>query len=107
MEPRHEQLHDRRVIRNGGSRTFLGYVEEFDVYISDYIPEYDGDAQPTLTLVGPTDVYRETNYDCFAVASRGIRPLPSVDLNVTLYHMCLLYALCIEHGLLKGEPNET
>ena len=83
----------------------VGYVEEFDVYIDDYIPESDGDYPPTLTVIGPTDVYPRTNYDCFAVENGSIRSIPTVDLNLTPYHMCLIYALAIEHGLIKEQED--
>lgn len=105
MEPRHVKLQSRN--RAPMQDRLVGYVEEFDVYIDDYTPEYDGDSPPTLTVIGPTDVYPRTNYDCFAVENGGIRSIPSVDLNITPYHMCLLYALCIEHGILEGKPDET
>jgi hypothetical protein len=105
MKPRHTQIHDRHTIRHGGKGNLLGYVEEFDVYIQEHTPEYDGDSAPMLTLVGPPIVYPRTNYDCFAVMNGGIRPMPSVDLNITPYHMCLLYALCIEHGLIKEQED--
>jgi hypothetical protein len=107
MKPRHKQFQDKRVVTGTGKGKVIGYVGEFDVYIEEYIPEYHEDLPRTLTVIGPTDVYPRTNYDCFAVENGGIRSIPSVDLNITPYHMCLLYALCIEHGILEGETNET
>jgi hypothetical protein len=90
---------------------FVGYIEEFDLYIT--LHDDDDPSEPArfpLTLVGkergPFDD-RGYNFDTFSI-ERGVivhHEDSVATLNVTPYHMCLIYAAAIEHGLIKGEDQ--
>jgi hypothetical protein len=108
MKPRYEPQYDATQYPND---KFVGYIEEFDLYITPH--DDDDPSEPArfpLTLVGkergPVDD-REYNFDTYMI-ERGII-MPHSDnlttLNVTPYHMCLLYAAAIEHGLIKEQED--
>ena len=77
---------------------FIGYVEEFDVYF-DATEHVDC----PLTIIAEERGLNGHNFDGFVVDGNEITPAALHDLNVTPYHMCLLYALAIENGIIKGE----
>ena len=92
---------------------FVGYIGEFDLYVS--LHDDDDFSEPArfpLTLVGhergPVED-RDYNYDTYTIRDGAIVPHFNVmqTLHLTPYHMCLLYAAAIEHGLLKEAPNEA
>ena len=77
---------------------FIGYVEEFDIYLAKR-----NNGLMMIIVVASEDTYPETNFDAFEIVRGELHSLLPIDLNVTPYHMCLLYALAIENGIIKGE----
>ena len=102
MKPRYTPNYNRA---NYPHEFFAGYIEEFDLYLSK-----ENDSENPVTLVGEEYVKYGHNYDCFAldngqiISSDGYEQM---DLHVTPYHMCLLYAACIEQGLIEEQGNEA
>ena len=108
MKPRHDPCYDQTDYPN---EKFVGYIEEFDLYITPH--DYDDPSEPArfpLTLVGeergPVDD-REYNFDTYAIEGGIIMPHSDTltTLNVTPYHMCLIYAAAREHGLIKEQED--
>jgi len=96
MQPRWEPS-------NGGPHMrFLGYANDLDVWSRD---------DPKLIIVvGPEEkrigVGEDFNFDEFAVADGVLVLLAErVDLHIDVHDMCLIYALCVEHGLFKENEN--
>ena len=79
---------------------FIGYAEEFDLYIATR-----ENGQELIWVVASKDTYPKTNFDAFEAKRGALHSLRPVDLHVTPYHMCLIYAAAIEHGLLKQEES--
>lgn len=77
---------------------FLGYANDLDVW-------YDPD-EPCVCVVGPD--HRRLNpdpsghnFDAFSIKD-GLLEIFEVqkqDLHIDVHDMCLIYALCVEHGL--------
>ena len=80
----------------------IGYVEEFDVYF-----DANDEADYPITVIAEERGSRGHNFDSFRVTGNTLEPADYQDLTITPYHMCLLYALAIEHGLIKGEDDEA
>lgn len=108
MEPRWEPSYNRSQYPND---KFAGYIGEFDLYVS--LHDEDDPSEPArfpLTLVGeergPVED-REYNYDTYKIIDGAIVPHFNVQqtLHLTPYHMCLLYAAAIEHGLIKEQTD--
>ena len=97
MEPRHDPSYDQTDYPN---EKFVGYIEEFDMYI-------DADqVEGKITLVGDRLPDHVNNFDLFGINGNELEPVRPIDLHITPYHMCLIYAKAIEHGLIKGERND-
>ena len=99
MKPRYEPAYDQT---NYPKETLVGYIEEFDMYIDETNP--DGDV---ITLIGERLEDQVNNFDTFRVNGNELERVYPTDLNITPYHMCLIYAKAIEHGVIKEAPNET
>lgn len=101
MNPRYKPSYNRE---DYPDEVFIGYIEEFDLYLDTS----QGCDQP-ITLVGEWNNASEFNYDCFEIDNGQIinSGYEQQDLRLTPYHMCLLYAACIEHGLIKEQDNEA
>ena len=93
MEPRWTRSYPPDIGNN-----FIGYADEFDLYVTTR-----DNGQKVIVVVASEDTYPMTNFDAFEAKHGALHPLMPVDLHVTPYHMCLIYAAAIEHGLLKGE----
>jgi len=83
---------------------FLGYANELDVW-------WGGDAVGEVYIIGPTSKQiRPTNYcnfDALDVVDGNLIPrMGSEDLHIDVLDMCLIYALCVEHGVFKENTNE-
>ena len=101
MKPRHEPNYD---IDAFPDEFFAGYIEEFDLYISK-----DAESETPVTLVGDVKGVSGHNYDCFNIENGRLvdYDFDPRDLHITPYHMCLLYAACIEHGLIEEQDSEA
>jgi hypothetical protein len=97
MKPRYEPMYDPEEF----SDVFVGYVEEFDMYIDT---ESEGEH---ITILGPEKGDYGTNHDVFYIINGVITSKMEIDLNITPYHMCLIYAKAIEHGLIKEQTDEA
>lgn len=81
--------------------TFLGYADEIDVW-------YDPNAI-MVSVVGPKhkllDRNSPHNFDVFEVVDSNLCGLNAdpQDLHIDVHDMCLIYALCVEHGVFKEE----
>jgi len=84
--------------------TFLGYADDFDVWVA-------GEPNTIITVVGPDhrkyplSVY---NFDGFKIIEGNLKMFNDQpkDLHIDLHDMCLIYALCAEHGLLEENKDE-
>ena len=99
MEPRWEPGYP---VKNYPHDTFVGYIEEFDLYI-----DFDEHSEFPITLVAEVNGERGHNFDGFRLNGNEIEPATQPDLHITPYHMCLIYAAAIEHGLIKEQDNGT
>ena len=77
---------------------FLGYANDLDVWLLEY--------KNRLFIVGPEEKCitpsSEFNYDAFDIKDGALDMLEErVDLHIDVHDMCLIYALCVEHGLFK------
>jgi hypothetical protein len=84
----------------GSKDKFLGYANDLDVWL-----ESGG-----LVVVGPTERKvnedNDMNYDSFnVVGNRLVMQGCPVDLHIDVHDMCLIYALCTEHGIFKENEN--
>jgi hypothetical protein len=83
---------------------FMGYANDLDVWLLD-----DKDR---IIVVGPDEkrIYlddEDFNFDAFDAVDDNLVMLDErVDLHIDVHDMCLIYALCVEHGLLKENTNE-
>ena len=99
MKPRWERGYSEE---NYPDEHFIGYAEEFDVYF-----DADEHSECPITVVAEKRGLHGHSFDGFGVNGNEITPAPHPDLNVTPYHMCLIYALALEHGIIKGEEGGT
>jgi hypothetical protein len=83
-----------------GAELFIGYADEFDLYVSNRDSGRRG-----IIIVASSDLYPKTNFDAFEGKHDVLVPLMPRDLHLTPYHMCLIYAAAIEHGLIKQEET--
>jgi hypothetical protein len=99
MKPRYEPAYPPGEYPN---ERFVGYIEEFDMYI-----DADKHADFPIALVSGERGDRGPLHDIFSLDGNELIRDDSPELNITPYHMCLIYAKAIEHGLIKDAPNET
>lgn len=99
MKPRHEPNYN---VDDYLEDRLVAYIEEFDLYINP-----NAEDRHTVTIVGPKEAGRN-NFRCYKTEGNHLTPSPHIMAapNVTPYHMCLLYAACIEHGLIKETSDE-
>lgn len=83
-----------------GTELFIGYADEFDLYVANRDSGRRG-----IIIVASSDLYPKTNFDAFEGQQDSLVPLMPRDLHLTPYHMCLIYAAAVEHGLIKGEDQ--
>jgi len=71
--------------------------------------DWDTEATSVVTLVSEHSGALGYNFESFRKRDEQLVLADEFaqDLHITPYHMCLLYALCIEHGIIKGEPDEA
>jgi hypothetical protein len=79
---------------------FLGYANDLDVWL---LP-----IKSRLLVVGPmskrTAPDSDHNYDAFDIEDGVLVLLDEpIDLYIDVHDMCLIYALCAEHGVFKGD----
>ena len=82
---------------------FLGYANDLDVWLIH--------VKDRIIVVGPEEkrVKKDVdlddyNYDAFDIEDGVLVMLDErVDLNIDVHDMCLIYALCVEHGVFKEE----
>ena len=79
---------------------FFGYVGEFDLYFGS-----DKEEDVFLTLIAEAEGPSGLDFDIYAIENGALRPMARVDLHLTPYHMCLLYAAAVEHGVIKEQEN--
>jgi len=79
---------------------FLGYANDLDVWFDDY--------RKVVIAVGPKQRLiredKDINFDAFDIidGTLKIQDGPK-DLHIDVHDMCLVYALCVEKGLINGE----
>ena len=95
MEPRWEPSHSP-----DATARFIGYADEFDLYSATR-----DSGHKVIIIVASSDLYPKTNFDAFEGKQDSLVPLMPRDLHLTPYHMCLIYAAAVEHGLIKGEDQ--
>lgn len=88
--------------RKDPNDVFLGYANDLDVWL---------DSEGLVVVVGPKERKLnagDMNYDAFDIVGNRLmiqeeytHPDLGVDLHIDLHDMCLIYALCTEHGLFK------
>tara|TARA_R110000822_G_scaffold71205_1_gene171803 strand:+ start:812 stop:1108 length:297 start_codon:yes stop_codon:yes gene_type:complete len=96
MKPRHEPNYN---VDDYLDDRLVAYIEEFDLYINP-----NAEDRHPVTLVGAKEVGR-SNFRCFSIEDNYLIPSRHTfaALHVTPYHMCLLYAACIEHGIITPQ----
>ena len=84
--------------------TFLGYADELDVWVGV-------GPNTIITAVGPE--HRQLplsvhNFDGFDIIEGNLKMYDNQrkDLHIDLHDMCLIYALCAEHGLFEENKDE-
>jgi hypothetical protein len=99
MKPRWEPLYQQS---NFTQEVFVGYVAEFDMYI-----DWDKEAISVVTLVSEHSGALGYNFESFRKHDEQLVLADEFaqDLNITPYHMCLIYAKAIEHGLIKEQEH--
>ena len=88
-----------------GGRTdkFLGYANDLDVW-HDPISSEIFIVGPESRLIRPDS---PCNFDAFNIVDGNIIGRSVVeDIHIDVHDMCLIYALCVKHGLLKENTNE-
>ena len=81
-----------------GTERFIDYADEFDLYVANR-----DSGHKVILIVASSDSCLNTNFDAFEGKQDRLVPLTPRDLHITPYHMCLIYAAAIEHGLIKQE----
>jgi len=76
----------------------VGYVGDFDVYI-DFTDPCESEGAVTVVAARPRN-RGSHNFDVYSVRANTLEVLGTPDLHLDLHHMCLLYALCVEQGIL-------
>lgn len=83
----------------GPSATFLRYANDLDVWF-----EHE---KSRIDVVGPKSRVlpnSEFNFDSFLLEDGVLAPSDrNGDLHIDVHDMCLIYALCVEHGVFKGD----
>lgn len=107
MENNEPRYHPSYTAPNGDvmeyDDTFWGYANDLDVW-------WDDDRE-LVVVVGPYEkkIYKkgDTNFDAFEVVD-GVLIMEEgpKDIHIDVHDMCLIYAICVEHGLLKENTNE-
>jgi hypothetical protein len=81
------------------SATFLGYANDLDVWF-----EHE---KKRIDVVGPKSRVLPNggfNFDSFLLEYGVLAPLDrNGDIHIDVHDMCLIYALCVEKGVLNGE----
>jgi len=80
---------------------FLGHANDLDVW-------WGSDVADEVYIVGPESrqihPYRGCNFDVFKIVDDNLTPRAgSQDLHIDVHDMCLIYALCVEKGVLDGK----
>jgi hypothetical protein len=74
---------------------FLGYANDLDVWFDDF--------REVVIAVGPKQrlIREDINFDAFDIidGTLKIQDGPK-DLHIDVHDMCLIYALCVEKGVL-------
>jgi hypothetical protein len=82
---------------------FLGYANDLDVWSLD--------GTDRIVVVGPESRLihpnSRCNFDALDIVDGNLvdKIIPN-DLHIDVHDMCLIYALCVEHGLFKENTNE-
>jgi len=90
-------------VTDDATAIFLGYANDLDVWLRE--------EKDRIIVVGPEEkrIYpddEDFNYDAFdAVDDNLVMSEERVDLHIDVHDMCLIYALCVEHGLFKENEN--
>lgn len=80
--------------------TFWGYANDLDVWWDD--------GREVVIVSGPKEkkIHEdgEINFDAFDIidGTLNLQEGPK-DLYIDVHDMCLIYALCVEHGVFKGD----
>ena len=79
---------------------FLGYANDLDVWFDDF--------REVVIAVGPKQRLihedRDINFDAFDILDGTLKIQDSPkDLHIDVHDMCLIYALCVEKGVLDGK----
>jgi hypothetical protein len=80
--------------------TFWGCANDLDIW-------WDDDRE-IVVVVGPkekqVDADGDTNFDAFDIVDGTLKIQDGyVDLHIYVHDMCLIYALCVEKGVLDGK----
>ena len=80
--------------------TFWGYANDLDVWWDDgrKIVIVSGSNEKKIREDG------DINFDAFDIVDGTLKRQDGpVDLHINVHDMCLIYALCVEHGVFKEE----
>lgn len=80
---------------------FLGYANELDVWLDMVDNQGRG-----IAIIGPDSKLLKgegaCNFDVFTISGDTLIPYPQPrDVHIDPHDMCLIYALCVEHGVLE------
>lgn len=79
---------------------FLGYANDLDVWFDGF--------REVVIVVGPKQRLirgdKDINFDAFDIIDGTLKIQDSPkDLHIDVHDMCLIYALCVEKGVLDGK----
>lgn len=111
-----DEEHKPRIEPSYGSNlydteVFLGHAGPFDLWYDPDFEDSNGDIEPLLTIVGPEGymVGKRNNFDNYRITEDGnlVHADAAKDLHIGLDHMCEIYRVCMEKGLLDANAVET
>lgn len=86
---------------------FLGHAGPFDLWYDPAFENSDGEIAKLVTIIGPEEymVGKRNNFDNYKITEEGnlVHTDAVKDLHIGVDHMCEIYRLCMEKGLLNGQ----
>lgn len=86
---------------------FLGYANELDVWLDMVDNQGKG-----IAIIGPDSKLLKgegaCNFDVFTISGDTLIPYSQPrDVHIDPHDMCLIYALCVEHGVFNQNNKEN
>lgn len=86
---------------------FLGYANELDVWLDMVDNQGKG-----IAIIGPDSKLLKgvgaCNFDVFTISGDTLIPYSQPrDVHIDPYDMCLIYALCVEHGVFDPAKEKS